>query len=947
MQSLESGPSYDEDSDIEDAPELHPLTEALQRAANRRDEAAGIREALEAEAQQVAQLAVNAESSLISTKKLLEDALAELEAAIITQSKLEEQVIDVTARLREQLDVSPMQGNEALAGEETAIEEKSILPTLEDKLWEKSQALGAATARIKELESQIVAYKAKLSVVEGTYAKADAIASAAMEAAEQAVKDEMECITVYKETEMALKKAVKDLRFMLNTSERREEDFDRKVLVKSVASIIEEEEELEEMLEDEDEDMVGRDGEKTKRGNKAKQVLVLARRNPVWTAGGIILLLGAVMFAHQQGYIEALTSMASMGIGQLIKLWSAALGLFKRLPLPHIHESEAGLLETIWLLLASVITVPLVCKLPGGSPVLGFLAGGALIGPYALGIIQDVESIRHLAELGVVFLLFNIGLELSFDRLRSMGKYVFGMGTAQVVLTLVGVAYTALAVTGGALNGPGSIILGGGLALSTTAVGMQVLQDRGETGSRHGRAAFSVLLLQDLAVVVLLMLVPLLAPSADGSSAAGLGKIFKAIGFASVKAVACMVSIVVAGRTVLQPLYRRVADTKNSDVFAALTLLVVLGTSLITQVAGLSLALGAFLAGLLLAETDYHLQVESDIAPYKGILMGLFFMTVGMEFSVTLLIAKFKTVIAATILLIGGKVAIMTAVGQAFGLSLVQSIRSGLLLSPGGEFAFVLFGEAMARGIMSASLVRELFLVVALSMALTPFLADFGARIAKMLERSDMGALQPKEGEMSGMSGHVIIAGFGRAGQLISQMLSEQLIPFVALDSSPGKVQEGKALDLPVYFGDAGSPAVLHAIGADRAACAVITLDTPGSNYRSVYAMHKHFPHVKTYVRARDIDSAIMLERAGATAVVPEILEPSLQLGAAVLSELDLPEDEVADVIRSFRKGHLAELQLLANLSGTSLGYGSIRENEGDGEIDDGSTVSSEIATAS
>jgi voltage-gated potassium channel Kch len=186
-----------------------------------------------------------------------------------------------------------------------------------------------------------------------------------------------------------------------------------------------------------------------------------------------------------------------------------------------------------------------------------------------------------------------------------------------------------------------------------------------------------------------------------------------------------------------------------------------------------------------------------------------------------------------------------------------------------------------------------------------------------------MKALAPKEGEMSGMSGHVIIAGFGRVGQLIAQMLSEELIPFVALDVSASRVQDGKSLDLPVYFGDAGSPAVLHSLGADRAACAVITLDTAGANYRSVWAMHKHFPHVKTFVRAHDISAGIMLERAGATAVVPEVLEPSLQLAAAVLSELSVPEDEVAETIRSFRKNHLSELQMLAQLSGSSLGYGS------------------------
>lgn len=384
-----------------------------------------------------------------------------------------------------------------------------------------------------------------------------------------------------------------------------------------------------------------------------------------------------------------------------------------------------------------------------------------------------------------------------------------------------------------------------------------------------------------------------------------------------------MAAIIIAGRTLLRPLYRRVADTNNSEIFAALTLLVVLGTSLITQVAGLSLALGAFLAGLLLAETEFHIQVESDIAPYKGLLMGLFFMTVGMEISAGLLIAKFKTVVAAITMLIVGKVAIMTAVGQAFGLSMVQSLRSGLLLSPGGEFAFVLYGEAVSRGIFGAALAQELYLVVALSMALTPFLSEFGGKVGKLMEKRDMKALAPKEGEMSGMSGHVIISGFGRVGQLIAQMLSEELIPFVALDTSVTRVQEGKANDLPVYFGDAGSPAVLHSIGADSAACAVITLDTPGSNFRSVWAMHKHFPHVKTFCRAHDIEAGIMLEKAGATAVVPEVLEPSLQLGAAVLSELNIPEDDVAETIRSFRKNHLSELQQLAQLSGSSLGYGS------------------------
>ena len=240
----------------------------------------------------------------------------------------------------------------------------------------------------------------------------------------------------------------------------------------------------------------------------------------------------------------------------------------------------------------------------------------------------------------------------------------------------------------------------------------------------------------------------------------------------------------------------------------------------------------------------------------------------------------------------------------------------------------MLYGEAVAKGLFGAALAKEMYLVVALSMALTPFLAEFGGKMGRLLEKNDMKALAPKEGELRGMQGHVIIAGFGRVGQLIAQMLGEELIPFVALDTSAARVQDGKGNDLPVYFGDAGSPAVLHSIGADHAACAVIALDTPGSNYRSVWAMHKHFPHVKTFCRAQDIESGIMLEKAGATAVVPEILEPSLQLGAAVLSELNISEDDVAETIRNFRKNHLSELQMLAAMSGSSLGYGGKNKKE-------------------
>eukprot|EP00878_Enallax_costatus_P015300 GHUV01016023.1.p1 GENE.GHUV01016023.1~~GHUV01016023.1.p1 ORF type:complete len:863 (+),score=298.32 GHUV01016023.1:243-2591(+) len=400
----------------------------------------------------------------------------------------------------------------------------------------------------------------------------------------------------------------------------------------------------------------------------------------------------------------------------------------------HIGEAERGLLETIWLLLTSIICVPAVCKLlPGGSPVLGYLIGGALVGPHALNIISDVHAVQHLAEMGVVFLLFNIGLELSLERLQSMAKYVFGMGAAQVVLTLLGVALFAINLAN--LPGTSAIILGGALSMSTTAVAIQVLEDRGEMGSRHGRATFSVLLFQDLAVVVLLMLIPLLAPDPSGAST-GFAKIAQALAIAAVKAVVCIVGITAGGRLLIRPLYKKISGLANAEIFAATTLLVVLGTSFMTQLAGLSLALGAFLAGLLLAETEYALQVESDIAPYKGLLMGLFFMTVGMQISTGLFLAKWKMITGAIVVLLAGKLAVMVAAGQMFGLSRLASLRSGMLLASGGEFAFVAFGEAVSKGVLPASLTAELYMVVALSMALVPYLAALGGKMGTLFERS-------------------------------------------------------------------------------------------------------------------------------------------------------------------------------------------------------------------
>ncbi|KAM3299110.1 hypothetical protein ACQJBY_040539 [Aegilops geniculata] len=539
------------------------------------------------------------------------------------------------------------------------------------------------------------------------------------------------------------------------------------------------------------------------------------KQAPALVAGILLLGAGAFFFNRveknsqlfqQPGItttsIEEVTSTAKPIVREIRQLPQRIKKLIELLPHQEVNEEEASLFDVLYLLLASVVFVPLFQKIPGGSPVLGYLAAGVLIGPYGLSIIRNVHGTKAIAEFGVVFLLFNIGLELSVERLSSMKKYVFGLGSAQVLVTtaVVGLAAHRFA----ALPGPAAIVVGSGLALSSTAVVLQVLQERGESTSRHGRATFSVLLFQDLAVVVLLILIPLISPN---SSKGGVGfqAILEAMGMAAVKAIAAITAIIAGGRLFLRPIYRQIAENRNAEIFSANTLLVIFGTSLLTARAGLSMALGAFLAGLLLAETEFSLQVESDIAPYRGLLLGLFFMTVGMSIDPKLFLSNFPAVSLILGLLIIGKTLLVTFIGRVFGVSTIAAIRVGLLLAPGGEFAFVAFGEAVNQGLLSPQLSSLLFLVVGLSMAMTPYLAAGGQFLASKFEQHDVRSLLPVESETDDLQGHIIILGFGRVGQIIAQLLSERLIPFVALDVRSDRVAVGRALDLPVYFGDAGS----------------------------------------------------------------------------------------------------------------------------------------------
>lgn len=947
---------------LQEHEELWPLKDALKRAVQKKSEAILFKEALEAEAQEVAQQAIKFQQAVEKARRRAVEAAEELVIGERARANLQ---LDVDA-LRSQVAAESASAEEAPAAAEAAAVLEPVIegaaidedekpdipppaPTAEQALAAREDSLAEVDLLLTELRERVRFLEERALAAVASAEVAEEVASSAMRAAGAGVQDEMEAAAVVKETQAALSKALRQVKSIMpaeelaSVEEERAAQLKAAQIVATIEATLAADGPLSEAVtsttfRDADSDI--RSGENGARATattypvETKSPASMAsfdewrqkeasKANPVWQNKKV--LAAVVLVAAVAMWGISLTPLSSVVESQLnavytyiFKLQQLAKGMVARIPIPATLAHEQGLIETIWLLLTTVLVVPAVCKLPGGSPVLGFLAGGALIGPHALGIVRDVEGVRHLAELGVVFLLFNIGLELSLERLRSMQKFVFGLGSAQVLVTTVAIAFTAMQLSN--VAGPCAIILGGGLALSSTAVAMQVLQDRSETGTRHGRATFSVLLFQDLAVVVLLMLIPLLAPSDSG--AAGMSQIAKALGLAAVKAVVCITAIIAGGRVVLRPIYRRISALNNAEIFAACTLLVVLGTSVITQAAGLSLALGAFLAGLLLAETEFAMQVESDIAAYKGLLMGLFFMTVGMEISVGLFFAKYKLVLSAMALLIGGKVAMMAGLGPLFGISWVQSVRAGLLLAAGGEFAFVAFGEAVSHKILSPELAQLLFLVVALSMALTPFLAEAGQKVGKAFGKNELKALQPSDSEAAELRDHVIIAGFGRVGQIIAQLLSERLIPFVALDVIADRVQAGKELDLPVFYGDAGSPAVLHSVRAHHAKCAVITLNTPGANYRAVWALNKHFPHVKTYVRAHDVEHGIILEKAGATAVVPETLEPSLQLAAAILSQLSMPPAEVASAIENFRKNHLSELQALSFQSGASLGYG-------------------------
>lgn len=554
-----------------------------------------------------------------------------------------------------------------------------------------------------------------------------------------------------------------------------------------------------------------------------------------------------------------------------------------------------------------MIVVPIFRRFRA-SAVLGYLVAGSAIGPHGLDLLRGPRAVTALADLGVIFLLFSIGLGLSVERLSSLRRYVFGLGTLQVVITTLAITLT-LRLAG--VSGDAALVLGAGLALSSSAIVLQGLVERREIATLQGRVAFAVLLLQDLAVVPLLTLVPLLAGSGQG-----LGM---ALGLAFLKAAATLVVIVAIGRLALRPVLRAVARGGTPELFTGIVLLLVLGIGWVTEQAGLSMALGAFLAGLLVAETEYRPQVESDVQPFRGLLLALFFMTVGMGIDAGLLWRHAPLLVGLLAALLVGKALILAGLCRAYGLSLGMGAGIGLMLAQSGEFAFVLFTLARGRGVLPAEAAQTAILLVGLSMAATPALLT-AARMVFRRHHQAAGAAAALGPETRELRDHVVIAGFGRVGQTLALLLESRLVPYLALDLDAERVAEARRRELPVYFGDASRAEVLRAAGIEQARMAAITLDQPDAAARSVQVLRAMSPDLPVLVRARDVAQAEQLAGAGATEVVPEIVEGSLQLGEMLLRRLGATRDEVDQVLDEFRGRTYSRLSNLIRPQPVELG---------------------------
>jgi CPA2 family monovalent cation:H+ antiporter-2 len=562
-------------------------------------------------------------------------------------------------------------------------------------------------------------------------------------------------------------------------------------------------------------------------------------------------------------------------------------------------------LELVLLYLVAAVLGVVACRSLKLPPMLGYLAVGVAIGPKALALGHDSPGLQHLAEFGVVFLMFVIGLEFNLPKLRSMRKLVFGLGSSQVVLTLLAaVAANALVAFAFAhagrpwpLGWPTAVALGGALAMSSTAIVVKLMAERLELESEHGRRVIGVLLFQDLAVVPLLVLIPALGSKPQAMA----GELL----VASAKAAVVVTVLLVGGQRAMRWWFTLVARRKSEELFILNVLLVTLGLAWLTQAAGLSLALGAFVAGMLIAETEYKHQVETDIRPFHDVLLGLFFITVGMQLDLGVVVSEWPLVLVLTLLPVAFKFGLVTLLTRAFGAPTGVALRTGLYLAQAGEFGFVLLALARGRGLLPASLENPVLASMVLSMLATPFIVMYSNRIVMRLSASDWlmqsVALTSIAKKAIQAEKHVIICGYGRSGQNLARLLETEHIPYMALDLDPDRVRQAAAAGQNVVFGDAARLPSLMAAGLNRASAVVISYHDTPSALKVLQHVRAHAPAVPAIVRTIDDADLERLKAAGATEVVPEAIEGSLMLASHALALVGVPMRRVIRLARDAR----------------------------------------------
>ncbi len=572
-----------------------------------------------------------------------------------------------------------------------------------------------------------------------------------------------------------------------------------------------------------------------------------------------------------------------------------------------MYVETIDLREVMIFLVAAGIVVPLVRRL-GMSPVFGFLVVGLAIGPHGVArfadalpwlryaVITDLAGVRPLAELGVVFLLFMIGLELSLDRLWSMRRRVFGLGGAQVIVTGAVIAVIASFFDNTLAT---AVVLGAAFALSSTAIVMQLMSENRRLGTATGRTSFAILLCQDLAVLPILFLVGAFAAQSDAS-------VLVAFAWAIGQALVAVAAILAIGRLVLRPVFRFVGSTASREMFLAFVLLVIVGTALATEQVGLSMALGAFLAGLLFAETEYRHEIGVDIEPFKGLLLGLFFVSVGMSIDITQVAAKPLWLIASVFGLYLVKSPIVYALARLFGEPRPVALEAGLLLGQGGEFAFLVIGMAYGLGLMPNDTAQFMLIVTGMTMIVTPPVAHVARRLAHAAETQEADRGQRDTDIPSSLSGHVIVVGYGRVGQMLGSVLTSQTLPYIGLDVDANLVARFRAAGAGILYGDASRPDMLRRFGVDRAAALVVTMDSPDAAEQVVETARRHWPDLVIYARARDRAHGARLIARGASHVIPETIEASLQLGEMVLMGVGVPDQAARRVIEARRQAEQA-----------------------------------------